>query len=127
MSSDKKLIYELSDEDLIRLIEGVKLETIMEKVSEAAKFLYALKIKHGDEKITAQLVYYTYKQYKGWDNKLQNKAQFFKDFNTYFTPKRDQNGMYYLLDPKPFDLSEENFWIMKAAARREKAKKTKKS
>lgn len=119
----KRIVHELTDDDLLRLVQGVSKDIVLETVSEAAKFIYASKIKHGDQKITAQLVYYTYKEYKGWGNKRQSRASFFRDFNKYFEPKRDKNGMYYLLDEKSFDLSQQTYWIMQAEKRAQKKKK----
>ncbi len=125
--SSKRIIHELSEEDLVALASGAKPETIVEKVSEAAKFVYDLNIKHGDEKVSAQLIYYTYKHWKGWDQKRQSKPTFFRDFNKYFEPHRVTEGNVYLLNPKPFDLSEENYWRMRKEVREAKAKKTKKT
>ncbi len=125
--SDKKIIYELSDDDLIRLAKGAPAESVLDRVSEAAKFIYELNIRHGETKIPMQLVYHTYKTYKGWDNKRQAKPDFFKDFNKYFEPKRDSTGLYFLLDPRSFDLSREEYFRMKASQRNEKTKTKKKS
>ncbi len=122
--SDKKIIYELSDSDLVALASGAKAEDVIDKISQAAKFIYDLNIKHGDEKISADIVYHTYKHWKGWDQKRQSRPIFFRDFKKYFEPHRTSNGLVYLLDPKPFDLSPENYWIVRKAIR--EAKKTKK-
>ncbi len=86
-----------------------------------------MNIKNGDTKISAALIYHTYKQWKGWRNKRQAKSQFFKDFKTYFEPQRTTDGIVYLLNPKPFDLSEETYWLMRSEIRNEKTKKNKKS
>lgn len=128
MSTDKnKIIHELATEDLLKIINDTDEDIIMDKLSEAAKFIYACNIKHGLEKISAQLVYHTYKEWKGWDNKKQAKPNFFRDFKKYFEPKRNATEVYYLLDPKPFDLSQETYWIIRNEIRNEKAKKNKKS
>ena len=125
--SSKKIVHELSIEDLMALAAGAKSEDIVEKVSEAAKFIYDLNIKHGDTKISSQLIYYTYKDWKGWDQKFQSKPLFFKDFKKYFEPHRVTNGLVYLLDPKPFDLTPETYWLTRKQHREAKAKKSKKS
>ncbi len=122
--SDKKIIYELSDSDLVALASGAKAEDVIDKISQAAKFIYDLNIKHGDEKISADIVYHTYKHWKGWDQKRQSRPIFFRDFKKYFEPHRTSNGLVYLLDPKPFDLSPEAYWIVRKEIR--EAKKTKK-
>jgi hypothetical protein len=125
--SSKKIVHELSIEDLMALAAGAKSEEIVEKVSEAAKFIYDLNIKHGDDQVSSDLIYYTYKHWKGWDQKRQSKPIFFKDFKKYFEPHRVTTGLVYLLDPKPFDLSSENYWRLRKEIREAKAKKSKKS
>jgi hypothetical protein len=123
----KRIIHELSPEDLIALAQGAKPETVIEKISEASKFIYELNIKHGDAKIPAEVIYHTYKHWKGWDQKRQSKPKFFQDFKKYFEQYRTNSGMSYLLNPKPFDLSDETYWLIRAEIRNEKAKKTKKT
>ena len=122
-----KIVHELSTDDLIALAKGASQEVIMEKLTEASKFIYDLGIKHGDEKIPASLIYHTYKHWKGWNNKRQSKGLFFKDFKKYFEPHRTTHGMVYLLNPKPFDLSDEAYWLIRSELRNEKTKKNKKS
>lgn len=123
----KRIVHELSTEDLIALASGAKPEDIADKLTEASKFIYDLNIKHGDEKISAQLIYHTYKHWKGWDQKRQSKNLFFRDFKKYFTPHRTAQGICYLLNPKPFDLSDDAYWLMRNELRNEKTKKSKKS
>jgi hypothetical protein len=127
MSGTKRIIHELSVEDLIALAEGSKpQEHKVEEATEAAKFIYALNIRHGDDQIAAQLIYYTYKQWKGWDKRPQPKPFFFRDFTKYFEQVRTKDGISYLLDPKPFDQSQEAYWLMKKDQREHKAKQRKK-
>lgn len=125
--SDHKIIHDLSDEDLLKLAQGAKVEQVVEKISEAAKFIYALDIREGRDKISALLVFHTYKQWKGWDNKCQSKRYFFRDFNKYFKSQRTKDGMVYMLDPKSFDTSQENYWLIRADLRHEKNKKRRKN
>lgn len=128
MSGNKKVVHELSIEDLIKLAQGSNEPVVMDELTEASKFIYALNIRNGDIKIPAQLIYYTYKQWKGWDKRPQPKPFFFRDFTKYFEQVRTKDGISYLLDPKPFDLSEETYWLMKKDQRERQAKqKTKKS
>lgn len=123
--SDIKIIHELTEDELIQIARGAKVEQVMEKASEAAKFIYTLGIREGRVAISAMLVYHTFKQYKGVDNKRQAKRYFFKDFNKYFKPFRTKNGLHYMLDPRSFDLSKENFWLMRADMRQEKQRRKK--
>lgn len=126
MSDKKTIIHDLPEDILIQIATQSQGAVTSEKLTEAVKFIYELGIKQGDAKITAQMVYYTYKLYRGVGKK-QAKALFFKDFKRYFEPHRNKDGIYYLLNPKPFDLTDEAFWTMKADQRREKARKKKKT
>lgn len=123
----KKVIHEVPADELMKIALGSDEEILTDKLTEAAKFIYDMKIKQGDAKIPAELIYYTYKKWKGWGTKYQSKPEFFRDFKTFFTQHRTTNGMTYLLNPKQFDLSEETYWLMKASQRNEKTKKAKKS
>lgn len=122
----KKNVYELSVEDLIKLAQDSKQPVVMDDITEASKFIYALNIRHGDVRIPAQLVYFTYKQWKGWDKKPQPKPYFFRDFSKQFESVRTNEGTSYLLDPKPFDLSEENYWLMRKDLREQRNRNKKK-
>lgn len=125
--SGKKIIHEMSVEELIKLAGKAKpADKEVGEATEAAKFIYALNLRHGDARIPVQLIYYTYKQWKGWDNKPQPKPYFFRDFSKYFEQARTKDGMTYLLDPKPFDLSKETYFIVRKEIRDSRAKKTKK-
>lgn len=125
--SSKKLIHELSAEDLIALASGADPKEVVDKISEAARFIYDLNIKHGDTKVPAEVVYHTYKHWNGWNQKRQSKGLFFRDFKKYFEPYRTTHGMVYHLNPKPFDLSKEAYFLIRAEIRNEKTKKNKKS
>lgn len=123
--ADKKLLDELTEEELLDLARGAKPDKIIDKISEAGKFIYDQGIKEGRDRISAQLVYYTYKQWKGWGNKAESRGHFFKKFNQYFSPHRSKDGMFYYLNSKPFDLSQETFWLMRKDIRFEKQKRKK--
>lgn len=125
MSPNKKIIHEISSDELENIVSGSNEPVSTEKLTEAAKFIYDLRIRNGDEKIPAQLIYYTYKKWKGWQNKKQPKVQFFSDFGQYFESYRNTDGTHYLLDPKSFDLSDDMYWEMRADLRRERSKKKK--
>lgn len=127
--SSKKIVHEIDADELIKLATGSSEPVVMDKLSPSAKFIYELGIKHGDEKIPAQLVYFTYREWNGWENKRQPRPQFFRDFSKFFNSIRTSNGVCYLLNPKPFDLSDEAYWIMRKSIRDEKisSEKTKKA
>jgi len=123
----KKNIYDLSTEELIDLLKSAdKPVQIENELTEAAKFIYALNIRHGDAKIPAQLIYFTYKQWKGWDKRPQPKPLFFRDFAKQFESVRTKEGISYLLDPKPFDLSREQYFLSRKDLRDQREKQKKK-
>lgn len=123
----KAEIHELSIDDLMDLVNKSDKPIEVDKPSEAAKFIYELNIRHGDEKIPAQLIYYTYKQWKGWDKRPQPKPYFFRDFSKYFETTRTKEGICYLLDPKPFDLSKETYFLVRKDIREHREKQKKKT
>ena len=125
--SSKKIVHELSIDDLIKLAQGSEKPVVMDGPTEAAKFTYALNIRHGEAKISAELIYFTYKQWRGWDKRPQPKPYFFRDFTKQFEKVRTNEGISYLLDPRPFDLSKEQFWLMKKDSREIRAKQKKKT
>ncbi len=121
----KRIVHTLSDDDLVALAAGAKPEDIVDKLTEASKFIYELNIKHGDTQVPAQVIYHTYKHWKGWNQKRQAKSLFFRDFKVYFESHRVTDGIVYLLNPRPFDLSQENFWLIRKEIRDEKVKRKK--
>lgn len=120
-SPRKRIIQELSVEELLELATSSNEDVVMDKITDAAKFIYELGIKPGDHKISAQIIYYHYKKWKGRFNTAQPRTYFFRDFSKYFQRVSDTHGSHYLLDPKPFDLSKETWWLMRKQLRRERA------
>ena len=123
--SDHKIIHEISVEDLMKLATDSDEPVLMDKLTPAAKMIYELNIKHGTTKVSAQIVYYTYRHWNGWETRRLSRPRFVKDFNKFFTPHRTADGMCYLLNPKPFDLSEQACWYMQKLQREERYKKNK--
>jgi hypothetical protein len=127
MSTTKRIIDVLSVEDLISIATSSKEEVIMDKLTPAAKFIYDIGIKSGDAKVPAYLIYHTYREWHGWENKgRQSRTDFFRDFCKHFESHRTKDGIHYLLNPKPFDLSKEKYWEIRATLRHEKSRRKKK-
>jgi hypothetical protein len=125
MSVKRTIVHEMTTEDLIAMALATDEEVVMDKLTEAAKFIYDLKIKQGNTPVPAQVIYHTYKHWRGpWGNQ-RPKAIFFRDFGKYFERRRTKDGVFYMLDPKPFDLSEDTYWIIRAEIRRERSRKKK--
>ncbi len=123
MSQDKKIVHDLDIEALIKLATQSKVDTTLEALTDAAKFSYAMGIRHGDTPIPAQVVYHAYKQWKGIHNKKSPKLYFFRDFSKLFTRIRTKDGIFYMLEPQPFDLTESTYWLIRAELRHEKSRK----
>jgi hypothetical protein len=119
----KKIVTELSDDALIRIATNSGEEVVMDAISEAARFIYDLGIKHGKDKIPTGLIFHTYKEWHGSTKPRQSRAKFFRDFKKYFDQLRDKNGTYYLLNGKSFDLSEETKWIHRKIDREQRRQK----
>lgn len=124
MSTDratkKLIVHQLTDADLLDLAKSTGKIKIEDKLTEVAKFIYAFKIKHGEAKIDAQLVWFTFIQWKPRSEVPKNK--FFQDFNKYFKSMKGKYGNYYLLNTASFDTSEENYWKMRKKLRRKNDK-----
>lgn len=122
--SDKRIIHEVSDDDLVALALGeVKQDQVIQKVSKAAKFILHNRVKHGDTKIPAMLLYFTYINWQ--DGLADHKRKFLEDFSNYFPKHVDAEGPYFLLNSDPFDLSKEAYWNMRAYWRRKKSRNVK--
>lgn len=121
MSIGRRKPQDLNEDQLIELALASKKPIEMGKMTEAAKFIYDKQIRPGDAKISAALIYYTYKLWKGLTGQKQPKSMFFRDFGTIFDPQKDSDGTrFYYLDPNSFDLSEDMYWEMRADVRRDK-------
>jgi len=127
MSTDKKkIVHDLPLEELLKIAANSDEAIVMDKLTEAAKFIYDIGLKQGDDLVLGQMIYFNYRLWKGWSNKRQPKAQFFKDFSKYFKSHRTKDGMSYFVNSKALDLSEDTYWQMRADLRNEKAKRKKK-
>lgn len=118
----KKLVHEIEAEELIKIINGSKEQVDVGKLTDAAKFIYEFGVKAGDTRIPAALIYHQYKEWRG-GGKTTRKVEFFSDFQEYFDKKYINGMVYYLLDPKPFDLSAETYWKIRREVREKKAHK----
>jgi hypothetical protein len=118
-STRKRIIQDLPVEELMKLALSSDEVVVMEGLTDSAKFIYELGLRPGDDKVSAQMIYHHYKQWKG--EHYQPRAYFFRDFSKYFEKKIDENGVHYLIEPKGLDLSEDEWWRMRADLRRERA------
>lgn len=98
-------------------------EAIKKELDEAQRFMLALDLKRGTEKIAAILVYEYYSKWRGKSKHKLRDIPFFKQFSKYFERIRSKHGTYYLLNPAPFDLSDEKFWEVRKQMRSRKALK----
>lgn len=71
---------------------------------EAQRFVIALKIKDGKERVTSGIIY---KSYEKWSPNPISKQAFAMQFKLLFTNTRDQTNNYYMLNYKPIELVKE--------------------
>lgn len=121
----KKIIQDMPAEELMKIARASSEAVDVGRLTDAAKFIYALNIRAGDERIPASLIYFTYKKWKG-GGRPDPKWAFFKDFQQYFEKKMIQGGTHYMLDPKPFDLSKETYWEIRREIREKREKNRRK-
>jgi hypothetical protein len=115
-------------EKLIALVEKGEAAEASE-LTEAERFVISVGIKDGETGIQAMVVWF---RYTDWCKSLNRKPitiwSFFRQFKKLFQLKRDKTWRTYRLDPAPFDLSLDAYWIMRRKMRdsREKAARVKK-
>jgi len=106
-SNSKK---ELTLEELLQIAAQEPKEKIENtKMSHAQKFALSKGIKAGETRIQASLVYEMYKTWAGKEAEQRNK--FFNHFALLFPKGRATTFYYYLLNPEPFNLDDNNYRI----------------
>lgn len=113
MSENKNDLKEklnlLPEEELIKLAKiDVEIEDNI-GLNEAQRFIMAINIKSGNAKVPGAIIYERYLKWKkdqGGKN-IQNKNSFMKDMAKFFQSSRTRDYRYYLLNPEPFDLTDE--------------------
>lgn len=121
---------DLTSEELLAILE--KEEPKKEKDPEikwgdVEKFIQKHEILDGDTLVWGPIVYMEYKKSLPKYKKPLKYHTFTARFGLYYSKKTKADGAYYLLDPEPFDLSEESIWEARAdrIRQREKRKKEK--
>jgi len=112
---------DLSVEELLAMAETEPENDIAPKtaLSEAHMFVLAHHIKESDEhKVRAAAIYELYCKWKKNRN-VQSRTKFFTDFAKLFKKKVGASYTYYLVDPEPFDLSDEAYWQERKRQRKE--------
>lgn len=113
---------ELDVDELIDIANSSDEPVDFGEMTEALRFVEEFGIKEGDTRIPTFIIYKTYKDSltPARRRNIQHKTMFMRDFAKLFKPKRTTNYRYYLLDPEPFDLSDEYYWETRKDVRRER-------
>jgi len=116
----------MKTDDLDKLLEIASQPTI-KKVKEPKtnpeidSFISELNITSGKKRISTSLIYYHYFIWK--KIRLISRRKFIKYFSTKFEKVNTNDGIAFLLNPKPFDLTPQNYFRARAYFRKEKDEK----
>jgi hypothetical protein len=109
-----------SDEDelkaLLEIVESTPptVKTALDDLHLTHKFILYNDIKRGKSYIPNAVIYDLYTSWcKTFKFKPFHKKRFFVGFKKYFNQRHDSGTKYYLLDPKPFNLSSEHYLRIK--------------
>ena len=110
-------------DELLALVEDGRGQESAE-LNEAERFVISAGIKEGDVPVQAIIVWFRYKQ---WAKKPITRWKFYTQFKKLFRShyKQHQSARYYYLDPAPFDLSQDAYWIIRREERESREKKVK--
>jgi len=106
-------------EALLKLAES-STEKVKFEDTEVEKFINECSIISGDTKVATYIVYYKYYKWKVNKRKLKARCPFFKQFKKHFENVQTDDGRGYLLNPEPFDISQEGYFKARALLRRER-------
>ena len=101
--------------DLAKLVP--KQEKKKRPDNEAEKFIKHFNVQKGEELVPAYVIYDKYKSWK--KGNAMDMKWFFKHFIKIFERVKKEGSSFYKLDPKGFDLREENVWRARRHIRRE--------
>jgi hypothetical protein len=131
MNEEKKSIFEMNELVDEQLEEIAKTKVVIPEedntINDAHKFILHFNVKEGVVRVPSFMIY---QAYKNWISKLglspQHKNMFLRDFAKMgFKSKKDPYFRYYLLDPTPFNLTEEAYKLHRDEQNIETAKRKK--
>jgi len=100
---------ELNDEELIEILKSSDEPIVIESLDDVHEFVLAFNIKEVEEKshVRCKDIYNLYKKWRAQSMYIQYYNIFFKKFSKHFQKCHNRKYVYYNLDPKPFDLTNE--------------------
>lgn len=93
---------------------------------DARRFVYEFDIKAGTTRVPSIIIFHKYLEWMGKYKKKESQAVFFYNFKQMFERHRTNKLNSYLLDPTPFDLSDDNMWRIRKKIRQQKMRNDKK-
>lgn len=112
-----KLTNELKK--LLELAESSN-EKVKFEDTEIEQYIHENNIEKGTVKISSDLIYYSYYRWKLFKKDRISRRKFFVQFKKHFEGVRTSYGKGYLLNPEPFDLTQEGYFRARALLRRER-------
>jgi hypothetical protein len=114
----------LSEEEIAKLIAAAQSDPEGKEppLNEVERFVVANNIKAGKTRIQAQVIW---NMYKDWtkNNLGIRRGPFFHKLKELFIRKCLYNTIYYMLDPSPFDMSENGKWLLRKRMRNDRLRK----
>lgn len=127
---------EISLEELEKLLalaetDASEEEIVFQEMDEVERFCYDEDIVAGDKRVPAYYVYDKYLMYKKVQGEYKYKMRlprpiFFRRMKQMYDQKRTKEGMFYLLNERSFDFSQEAFWEIRRRYRDEKERNRRK-
>lgn len=134
MAQQKHFSDDLTIEELIKLAEKEKTIDSSAKMSDVEQFMFDVSITPVDKlpRTEGPNIYWAYCKWCKNNRKIPaNRQVFFREFAKKYPSCNSTKGVKtFWIDPKPFELPEEEWWQMRRALRKEpnygKKKNTKK-
>lgn len=113
-------------EELLQIAEAKPEVKVKFEDTEVEQFIHECKIVKGETKVPTQVIYLTYTEWRK-KKKLKHRNHFFIQFKKHFENKLIEGGQSYLLNPEPFDLTQEGYFRAMKQLRRERYERKKKN
>lgn len=121
---------ELTLEELLELALSEETHDGYERLTDIETFILETKIRPSEKvRVEGPLIYWAYCKWCKTKRIVPLKRHpFFAEFKKRFTVVlNDHGGPKYLVEPEPFEISKDEWWVMRKAMRNEKEKAAKRS
>lgn len=121
----KRSLDKLDLDALLNIASTPKVKKVKPKKTypEIDSFISEFKIESGKKKIPTYVIYYKYHLWK--QTQRLPRLKFLQYFKTKFQKIKTDDGMGFLLNPKPFDLTPQGYFKARAILRRERDERKK--